>query len=442
MANTVRAFRAGLLHCLDHPRAGAAAVEYFDDGVLIVDQGRIGALGEAADLLPALGGDVEVVDLSGRLIVPGFIDCHVHYPQIDIVASWGAALLDWLERYAYPEEARFAGMAGIAHAKEVANRFADALLANGTTAALVFATVHEHSVTAMFEAAQARGMRLITGKTLMDIAAPPELCDTPDAAVSQSQSLIARWHGVDRLAYAITPRFALTSSVAQLEAAGRLAERHPDVYVHTHLAENEDELAAVAKRFPERRSYLDVYAHYGLVRERSVFAHCVHLDDEDRTELAAANAAIAYCPSSNLFLGSGLFDLEAAERAGVAVGIGTDVGAGPSLNMLETLADAYRVSQLRRQPLDSEHGLYLATLGAARCLGLDTVIGNFEIGKEADFTVLDAGSESPLARRAARAADVRERLFALQLLGDARNVHSTWLLGERAFHGAGPSVGG
>lgn len=426
----LRAFRGSIIHCLEHPVNGAGAAEVFEDGMLLVDRGRIGRTGPAEQLLPALGGDVEIVDLRGKLILPGFVDSHVHYPQMDIVASYGEQLLDWLNRYAFPAELEFADPR---HATGMANRFVDALLANGTTSALVFATVHAHSASALFEAADRRNMRLITGKTLMDSSAPDALLDTPQSAESESRALIEQWHGRGRLGYAITPRFALTSSDEQLSRLGRLAAEFPDVHIHTHLAENREEVAQVAARFPESRSYLDVYRQFGLLRERTVFAHCIHLDDDDRQSIADARAGIAFCPSSNLFLGSGLFGLDDAEAAGIDIGLGTDVGAGPSLSPLKTLADAYRVGQLRHLPLDPLHGLYLATLGAARALRLDSAIGNFLTGKEADFTVLDTDLNTPVADRCRRENGLEDRLFALQLLGDERNVHSTWLMGEPAY---------
>jgi len=426
----VRAFRGSVVHCLDNSRGGAVETETFDDGMLVVDDGRVSLLGPTGRIRPQLSDGVEIVDLEGKLLVPGFVDCHVHYPQIDIVASYGEQLLDWLDRYAYPAEESFASPA---HAKAVAERFTDSLLANGTTCALAFATVHAHSATALFEAARARGMRLVTGKTLMDRAAPAALLDTAETAEADSRALIERWHGTDRLGYAITPRFALTSSVDQLTRLGALAAEFPDVHIHTHLAENRAEIEAVAGRFPDRRSYFDVYEHFGLVRERAVFAHCVHLDDADRRAMSKAGAGIAFCPSSNLFLGSGLFALDRAEDAGIRVGLGSDVGAGPSLSSLKTVADAYRVGQLRHSPLDPFHGLYLATLGAARAIGLDDAIGNFRAGKEADFTVLDTELETPSASRCRGRDSLSDRLFALQLLGDERNVHSTWLMGEPGF---------
>ena len=418
------------MHCLHDPGSSRdRGVEYFDDGLLVVADGRVESVGPAEPLLARIG-TMDVTEFPGKLIVPGFIDCHVHYPQIDMIASYGAQLLDWLTRYAYPAEQKFADAA---HAREVADFFTDELLRNGTTTALVFATVHPGSVDAMFEAARTRGMRLVTGKVLMDTGCPEALRDSPEIAYSESRELIERWHGVDRLGYAITPRFALTSTAEQLDALGRLADEFPGVHVHTHLAENRDEIDAVARRFPDSRSYLDVYKQHGLLRERAVFAHCVHLDDEDRSELAANRGGVAFCPSSNLFLGSGLYDLAASDAAGVATGIGTDVGGGTSLSVLRTLGDAYKVLQLEGQSLPAFKALYLATLGAARALGVDDVIGNFEPGKEADFVVLDPRSDSLTSRRFSAAADIEEKFFALMTLGDDRDVLATYLTGDAAY---------
>ena len=380
--SNVRAFRATIAHCL-----ASGGLQHFDDGLLVVENGSVAALGPADDLLAGDASGVPVEDLRGKLLLPGLIDCHVHYPQMDMVASYGAQLLDWLDRYAYQEEQRFAEQQ---HAENVAHRFAERLLANGTTTALVFATVHPGSAEAMFAEAQRRGMRLITGKVAMDHACPEALRDTAERAYAESRELIERWHGVDRLGYALTPRFALTSSADQLAALGRLAAEFSDVHVHTHLAEHPDEVAAIEQQFPDCDSYLDVYARYGLLRERSVFAHCLHLPNSDRERLADSDAAAAFCPSSNLFLGSGLFDLAAARAANLRVGIGSDVGGGPSLGLLRTLADGYRVLQLQGQSLPAAEALRLATLDAARALHLDDRIGNFEPGKEADFTVFDA----------------------------------------------------
>lgn len=427
--NDRKAFRASILHCLGDPgeQPDSSAVEYFADGLLIVEDGHVAALGEAETILQGLAGDLELVDHSGKLIVPGFVDCHVHFPQVDIIGSYGEQLLDWLERYAYPAEAAFAD---VEHANTVAGFFVDELLRNGTTTALVFPTVHPQSVDAIFNAADKRGLRLLSGKVLMDEHCPEVLRDDAESAYSESRRLIEKWHGRNRLGYAITPRFAVTSSEAQLRAAGRLAAEFPDVHVHTHLAENHDECALIEKKFPWSRSYFDVYERTGLVRERSVFAHCLHLDDQDRSQMSKLGAAIAFCPTSNLFLGSGLFDLRAASACGIRTGIGTDVGGGTSLNMFRTLSEAYKVLQLQGQPLPGFRALYLATLGAAKALYLDDKIGNFAAGKEADFVVLDYEASSITRRRLADCADVAEKLFALMTLGDDRSIAETRLLGS------------
>ena len=423
-------YRAAVLHCLDDPGDGANndSVEYFEDGLLLVENGHVAELGAAEALLAGRTDSIDIVDLSGALIIPGLIDCHVHFPQVDIIGSYGEQLLDWLKRYAYPAEMR---LADADFAAELAGIFADELLLNGTTTAQVFATVHPHSADAIFAAAEARNMRLIAGKVLMDRRCPAELQDDADSAYTDSRALIDRWHGKDRLAYAITPRFAVTSSDAQLEAAGRLAAEFPDVYVHSHLAENRDETAAVARLFPWSRSYLDVYERFGLVRERSTFAHCLHLDEEDWQLMAQRGAAAAFCPGSNLFLGSGLFDLACARRHGVATGIASDVGGGTSLNLLRTLAEAYKVMQLGGESLHPYQALYLATLGAARALRLDGQIGSFRAGMEADFIVLDAHATPASERRLLTVDDAAQKLFALMFVGDERHVSATYLMGRQ-----------
>jgi guanine deaminase len=374
-----------------------------------------------------LPSNVKVVEHGDKLIIPGLIDCHVHYPQIDIIASYGERLLDWLEKYAYPAERKFADPE---HAKEVAEFFVQELLRNGTTTACVFATVHPQSVDAIFEAASKYGMRLIAGKVLMDKNCPEDLRDTPETGYEQSRQLIEKWHGRDRLSYAVTPRFAITSSEEQLRQAGRLLKEYPDVYLHTHLAENEEEVAQVARQFPWSRSYLDVYEHFELVRERSVFAHCIHMEDDDRKLMARKGAAMAFCPSSNLFLGSGLFDLQAARRCDVRVGAGSDIGGGTSLSMLRTLGAAYNVAQLKRQSIKPWRAFYLATLGSSRAIYLDDLVGNFAECKEADFLVLDPAKTAITKRRWEAIEEIDAKLFALCMLGAEQTVARTYLIGR------------
>lgn len=427
----LQAFRGELLHFLDDPAsAGATALEHFVDGLLLVRDGRVLETGPFVELSQHLPGEVGVVDYRGKLIVPGFIDTHVHYAQTDIIASYGERLLTWLEKYTFPAEARFADGE---HAAEVAEFFCDELLRNGTTTAMAFATVHPVSVEKLFAAAHQRGMRLIAGKVLMDRNCPDTLRDDTDQAHRDTLALIDRWHGCARLGYAITPRFAPTSTRQQMQLAGELFNTFPDLHLQSHVAENRDEVAWVARLYPEARSYLDVYERYRQFGPRSIFAHCIWLDETDRRRMADAGAAMSFCPTSNLFLGSGLFDYRLARQAGVRVGIGTDVGGGTSFSILRTLAEAYKVLQLLGQGLPPEQAFYLATLGGARSLYLDDRIGNFALGKEADFVVLDPSATPLLARRLSRADTLSERLFAMMMLADDRCIAATHVLGHRAW---------
>ena len=420
------AVRGEIVHFLADPAADPRALEHFADGVLIVRDGHVAECGPATALLAKLPAGTPLADHRGKLILPGFVDTHVHYPQTDIIASHGEQLLEWLEKYTFPAERRFADPA---HAAEVAGFFCDELLRNGTTTAAAFATVHPASVEALFEAAQQRRMRLITGKVLMDRNCPDFLRDTAETGYADSQALIERWHNRDRLLYAITPRFAPTSTPAQMALAGRLFREHPGVFLQSHLAENRAEVAWVAQLHPEARSYLDVYERAGQLGMRAVFAHCLWLDDTDRLRMAERGAAMSFCPTSNLFLGSGLFDLRRARALGVRVGLGTDVGGGTSLSMLQTLNEAYKVLQLGGQSLSAASGFYLATLGGAHSLYLDDRIGNFAPGKEADFVVLDPRATPLLARRSAACTTLEERLFVLMMLGDDRAVAATYVMG-------------
>ena len=431
----VRAFRGEILDFVGDPATlGDIACRHFADGVLVVQAGRIAAVGPATAMLASIPDGAAVTDYRGKLILPGFVDTHVHYAQTDIIASYGAQLLEWLEKYTFPAEARFADPK---HARDVAEFFVAELLRNGTTTAMVFATTHKASVDAIFEAARTRSMRVIAGKVLMDRNVPEAVRDTADSGYDDSRALIAQWHGRERLAYAVTPRFAPTSTERQLDLCGRLLEEHPDVFLQSHVAENVGEVAWVADIYPWSRSYLDVYDHFGLLRERAVYAHCIHLDATDRKRMADTGTAMSFCATSNLFLGSGLFDLRAAHECGVRVGLGTDVGGGTTLSMLRTMAESYKVCQLAGQSLSPMQAFYLATLGGAAALYLEDRIGNFDIGKEADFVVLDPEATPHLARRMERTTTLAERLFAFMIMGDDRAVHATHVLGALAHARAG-----
>lgn len=425
----IQAFRGPILHFLDDPGEGdgAGAFEHFEDGLLRVEDGHVAGLGPAALLLPRLPPGAAVENCAGKLILPGFVDAHLHFVQTDVIASHGTRLLEWLENYTYPAERAFADPS---HARAVAAYFTDELLRNGTTTALVMGSVHADSVDAVFGAAERLGMRLIAGKVMMDRNCPEDLRDTPETGYAESKALIRRWHGRGRLGYAISPRFAPASSPEQLRAAGRLAREHPDAWVHTHVAENEEEVAWVRELFPDRRSYLDVYDHFGLLRRRSLLAHGIWLDDADRARLAASGAALVHCPCCNLFMGSGLFELRRTLEAGVATAFGTDVGGGTSFGLLPVMHDAYKVAQLRGHALSPLRAFYLATLGGARALDLGDRVGSFAPGREADLVVLDPRATPLLARRTRAARNVAEQLFQLMMLGDDRAVAATWVLGR------------
>lgn len=418
----MKAFRGEILSVARDPRDHPGAVRHEPDGLLVVEDGIVVARGDHADLAGRFAG-VATEAVAG-LIVPGFVDAHVHYPQMDRIAAHGAQLLDWLDRHIFPAEKAFADRA---HAEAVADAFLDELLRHGTTSALVFPTVHAHSVDALFAAALERRMRIVSGKVLMDLG-PDGLADTPEAARAETEALIHRWQGRGRLGYAVTPRFALTSSDEQLRVAGALLADHPEVLLHTHLAENRHECAAVAARFPAAADYLDAYDRFGLVGARSVFAHGIHLSDRACARLAESEAGIAVCPSSNLFLGSGFFDFGQADAHGIRLGLGTDIGAGTSFSMLHTAGLAYQAALSREYPIDPFRALYLATAGSAALLRIADRVGSLEPGQEADFAVLDCAATPLLSRRTA-GADLAERLFALQILGDDRAVRRTYVLG-------------
>ncbi|MBV8503032.1 MAG: guanine deaminase [Paucibacter sp.] len=402
-----------------------AAVRWRPDHWLLVENGRIaGVQPEPPD------ASWPRIDHAGKLILPGFIDTHVHCPQLEVIASYGTELLDWLKTYTFPAEARW-------HDAEVARagaaRFLDALIAHGTTSAVVFPTVHKISAEALFEAGRERGMRLITGKVLMDRHAPENLRDDVKGAQADCEDLIRRFHGVERLGYAVTVRFAPTSTPEQLAMAGALCKADASLYMQTHVAENRDEVRWVAGLFPEARSYLDVYARVGLLHERSVLAHGIWLDEDDRAALVQSGAQVAHCPSSNLFLGSGLFAWREAREAGMALSMASDVGGGTSLSIQRNLLDAYKIQALRGERLTAWVGLHSATRGAAQALGLVQEIGSFDAGCMADICVWNWASCSVSAAREAAASGLHERLFAWMCLSDAGNLHAAYIAG-RAVH--------
>ena len=393
-------------------------------GAVAVAGGRILGHG-SADAIRAAHPGAEVVDHGEGLILPGFVDAHVHYPQTAIVASWGLRLIDWLETYTFPEEARFAEQG---HARAAAETYLDLALAHGTTSMCSFCTIHPNSVNAFFAAAEARGMAVWAGKTCMDRNAPEDLRDTARSAYDDSAALLGRWHGAGRARYVVTPRFAPTSSPEQLDALGALWAAHPDCLMQTHLSEQVDEVAWVRDLFPDARDYLDVYERHGLLGQRGVYGHAIHLEPRERDRLAEVGAAVAHCPTSNTFIGSGLFDTGLAER--MAVGLATDTGGGSSFSMLRTMAAAYEVAQLRGRALHPAQLLWLATEGAARALHATDRVGTLAAGTEADLIVLDLASTPAIAQRHARAEAVWEAVFPTIMMGDDRAVRSVVVAGR------------
>jgi guanine deaminase len=425
---STHAYLGSLLHFTDDPLRNERAYHWHEDGVLIVTDGHVVNAGDRAQLQTTLPPFTRVHDYRGKLIMPGFIDTHIHFPQTDVIASSAPGLLPWLEQHVFAEEARFNEQE---HAREVAEFFLDELLRNGTTTAMVYGTAHPASVETFFNASHARNLRMVAGKVMMDRNCPSSLQDEAERSAQDSEALIRKWHKRGRQLYAITPRFAPTSSERQLQFAGELARRYPDTFIQSHVAENVDEVAWVKSLFPDARSYLDVYERHGLLRERAMYAHCLWLDDEDRRRMAHTRAAAAICPTSNLFLGSGLFDFARADAAAMPLSIGTDVGGGTSFSMLRTMNELYKVARMGGVHLPALRMFYLATLGAARAMQLEGTIGNFVAGAEADFIVLDPKATPLLARRTAHVDSLEELLFCLALLGDDRAIAATYVFGER-----------
>lgn len=411
-----------------------AAYRLEEDGAILVRDGIIAAAGAYDDVrrLPAASAPVD--DQRPNLIMPGFIDPHIHFPQMQVIGSWAAALLDWLNTYTFVEEQKFREPE---HCRRVAAAFCDELLRHGTTTAAVYCSVHPQSADALFAEAERRRMRIVAGKVLMDRNAPPGLCDTPSSGYEETKMLIGRWHGRGRASYAVTPRFAITSTPEQLDMARALIEEHPDCHLQTHLAENEAEIAFARALFPERPDYTGIYEHYGLLGRKCLLGHCIHLGEREVKVLAETGSVAVFCPTSNLFLGSGLFDREGLRQAGVRTAIATDVGGGTSYSMLKTLDEGYKVLQLRGQHLAPLASFYMMTLGNARALSLEDRIGRIDSGIEADLVVLDSRATPAMRLRMETASTLAEELFILQTMGDDRAIAETYVAGvptkNRAF---------
>ena len=421
--------RGRVLTFRDEPQSldDSQSYRYIDDGAVLVENGRIARLGDYAEISAEAGSGVKVADHRPHLILPGFIDTHIHYPQTQVIASYAANLLEWLNTYTFVAEQKFADEQ---HAEFIAERFLDELIRHGTTTAVAYCSVHPQSVDAYFRASQHRNMRMLGGKVMMDRNAPPALCDTAQSGYDDSKQLIERWHGKDRLDYVITPRFAITSTPEQLEASQALAREHPECFIQTHLSENHDEIAFTKSLYPDAPDYLGIYEHYGLLGQKTLLGHSIHLEEREIGVMAETGSVAVFCPTSNLFLGSGLFDRDRLKASGVRMAVATDVGGGTSFSMLRTMDEGYKILQLREQRLNPFQSFYMMTLGNARALSMEDKIGTLDEGTEADIVVLNSAATSSMRLRMAAGASLEQELFLLQTVGDDRAIVETYVAGK------------
>lgn len=430
---TATLLRGRLLTFLDCPQGpeDTASYRFESDGGLLISDGRIVRTGDYASVKAAAPPGTREIDHRPGLIMPGFIDPHIHFPQMQIIGSYAGSLLEWLNSYTFVEEQRFAERT---HAERIAGRFFDELIRHGTTTAAAFCSVHKASADAFFAESLKRGTRMVAGKVMMDRNAPAALCDTPQSAYDDTRQVIADWHGKGRNHVAITPRFAITSSPEQMAVAGALAREFPDLHIQSHLSENTAEVAFTRELFPDAADYADVYAHYGLIGPKSLFGHCIHLDEREADVLAQGGAVAVFCPTSNLFLGSGLFDYGklSGRPQPVRIAIATDVGGGSNYSMLRTLDEGYKVMQLQGQRLNPLESFYRITLGNARALSLEADIGTLAEGSDADLVVLDSAATPAMQLRMETVSTLAEELFLLQTLGDDRAIAETYIAGEVA----------
>lgn len=424
MARTL--LRGRVLSFLDEPQAldDVASYRYWEDGEVEIEGGKIVSVGQFDGAQQA---NTTIIDHSGKLILPGLIDPHIHFPQMQVIGSYAANLLEWLNTYTFVEEQRFADEA---HAARIAGRFFDELIRHGTTTAAAYCTVHPQSVDAFFGAAAERNMLMVGGKVMMDRNAPEALRDTPQSGYDDTKAGIARWHGQGRAHYAITPRFAITSTPEQMEMAETLAREYPDLHIQTHVDENLEEVAFAKELFPNLPDYLGIYERYHLLGPKTLLGHCIHLTHRECEVLAETRSVAVWCPTSNLFIGSGLFDHDRLHAHGARIGIATDVGGGTSYSMLRTLDEGYKVLQLRGQRLNPLRAFYMMTLGNARAMSLDGRIGAIEVGRDADLVVLDARSTPQMALRMEAVDTLANELFLLQTCGDDRAVVETYVAGK------------
>lgn len=410
------------------------SLSYEEDGAVLIREGRIAAIGDFAQISVLAGQGVEIINHRPHLLLPGFIDPHLHFPQMQVIGSYGGELLDWLNKYTFPEETRFSHLA---HATRMAAAFFDEMARNGTTSVSAYCSVHPESAEAFFEEAGKRGMGVIGGKCMMDRNAPDGLRDTPQSGYDESRALIDKWHNRGRLRYAITPRFAITSTPEQLEMCGALAREYPECHIQTHLCENRAEIDLAGKLFPSCQDYTAIYERYGLTGPKSLFGHCIHLSEREADALADSGSVAVFCPTSNLFLGSGLFPyMRMKEREKpLRTAIATDIGGGTSYSLLRTLDEAYKVIALQGKKLDPLRAFWQVTRGNAQALSMEGEIGSLEPGHYADIVVLNSSATPAMALRMETAESLAEELFVLQTLGDDRAVVETYAGGVAQKNG-------
>jgi len=429
-------FRSSIYHCTESDRVIEAV--YIPDGLMVVDSdsGKILDVGEYTTNAPKWPNPLSLKHFKDSLIMPGFIDTHVHYPQYRVIASYGTSLLDWLNTYTFVEEQKFSDLD---YATTVAELFLDELIKNGTTTAMTFCSSYKQSVDVFFKAAEKRKLRMIAGKVMMDRNAPEGLCDSAQSSYIDSKYLIDKWHNKARLSYAVTPRFAPTSTNEQLTQAAKLLKEYPNtgdtkgVLLQTHLNENDEEIEWVKELYPESKNYFDVYDSHNLTGINSVFGHCIHNTDDEYRSMADSGSKVVLCPRSNLFLGSGLFALNKLEDFGIEVALASDVGGGDSFSMFQVMNEAYKICRLNDYNLDPVKAFYLTTLAAAKVLNMDDSIGNFEVNKEADFIVLDLSATELITEKLKVAKDINDILFSLMTLGDDRLIKEVYILGQSIY---------
>lgn len=420
--NQIKGIRAQIFHFISKDKH-----EFFEDGLLIIQHGLVKTVGAYKDLKEQWSSQVKIEQHRNKILMPGFIDAHIHGVQTAVMASYGADLLQWLEEYTFPLESQFSD---VDFAKKATRFFFRQMLKNGTTTAAIYSSVHQESIEAIMEEALRLNMRIQAGKTNMDRNAPDELCENTIETFATGEDLIQKYKGKGRLNYILTPRFAITSTPEQLNQLQQLKEKYPQIGVQTHISENQEEIDSTKELFPDRKDYLDVYEHYGLVGKNTLLGHAIHFSDEEWKRVKEKQASLVHCPTSNLFLGSGLFNLQKAWEEDIPLALASDVGGGMSFSMLKTAAAAYQVAALSGYKATALQLFYLLTLGGAKAMGLDDKIGNFEIGKEADFILLDSSNNELVDERLKTAKTLEEKLFAILILGDDRLVDSVWLMGE------------